>query len=349
MFTIIPPNTRTSFKTHHQEEKGDEETWKQSLINIVSRTNLASVWDTGDCPQHWITDCDQVAKWLDQDNDDSRSRLLTWMLHLSPTVLSECGIVKIQLLQTTLNQITNLTLNVCIYSTSHELISLLAEALSQNTTITHLTYNDSTEIEWACLVCEPIASNLTSLTLAFEGPLWSPENSTKLTSTLQQMHKLTALRWLCTIPDSEDNVVNVLVPALNENASLPSLHRLDLSGNQLGDAAILKLVTGLKNQATLAILNLAGNGIKESTTFKEIANLLNKEKLTHLYLDGNIPDTSSIGYIASALKTDKKLAVLSLTRIEMDEEGANKLEEVVQVNSTLTHLLVHRNQNIVVS
>lgn len=325
--------------------KKDEQLWEKSLIEIAGKAATASIWDSYNCPQNWTVASNEVVQWLEQGNDDSRSKLITWILHLSARALDEWKIDKTQLLNAMLNKTTHLTLDTIVYSTPHEVISELADALGQNTTVTQLTYKDSTEIGWACLLCESTASNLTSLVLDLAAPLWSPELSERLTNALQQMPSLTALKWICGKLDSKNDFAEMIAPVLAKNTTL--IH-LDLSGNQLGDTSVLRIVNSLRKHPSLAKLNLAGNGINESATVKQIADLLNKGRLTHLYLDGNKAVSVGISHITSALKTDKTLAVLSLTRTTINEEGTNRLKnelkEELQGNSTITKLFIDRRE-----
>ena len=123
-----------------------------------------------------------------------------------------------------------------------------------------------------------------------------------------------------------------------------SLKVLELEENGITDAGVLSLAETI-NESRLERLNLNGNQIGDaaSSLFK---NLASNETMTTLELHSNNISDKGATELASALLDNETLLAVDLGENEVTNRGANDLLKVLRVNDTLEELELAGNSSV---
>ena len=129
--------------------------------------------------------------------------------------------------------------------------------------------------------------------------------------------------------------------------------RVYLDNCSLGDAGTKSLMCSISrhidSHSTInrcLEMNLRRNGIHEEGA-SHIADLLNRNSIVStLWLDGNPIGANGLETLFNALKQNKTLKELSVTRCEMTDTGVSSLASALDTNNTLKLLYIDRNDEI---
>ena len=126
-----------------------------------------------------------------------------------------------------------------------------------------------------------------------------------------------------------------LSQALSVNTTLT---HLDLTSNNIGDSGAAFLSQALSVNTTLTHLKLCRSKIGDSGAASLSQALSVNTTLTHLKLCHNVIDVSGYASLSKALSVNISLNVLDLYGNEIFDSGAAFLSQVLSVNTTLTRL-----------
>ena len=126
-----------------------------------------------------------------------------------------------------------------------------------------------------------------------------------------------------------------LSQALSVNTTLT---HLDLTFNKIGDSGAAFLSQALSVNTTLTHLKLCRSKIGDSGAASLSQALSVNTTLTHLKLCHNVIDVSGYASLSKALSVNISLNVLDLYGNEIFDSGAAFLSQVLSVNTTLTRL-----------
>ena len=168
-----------------------------------------------------------------------------------------------------------------------------------------------------------------------------------IATALQTNSSLTKLSLLNMhdVQYTEKNI-SALIEMLQVNKSL---QYLDLSGNSFIDSGSHCVFEGLQHNNTLVNLNLRNTGITaaDPDTARSLTKMLQVNKsLTHLDLSENQICDSGAHYVFEGLQSNTTLVNLNLSNTGItaaDPDTARSLTKMLQVNKSLTHLDLSRN------
>ncbi|XP_066019693.1 NLR family CARD domain-containing protein 3-like [Pocillopora verrucosa] len=244
----------------------------------------------------------------------------------------------------------------------------LSQALSVNTTLTHLNLdNNKIYDSGAADLSQALSVNTTLTYLNLTNTEIGASGAAYLSQALSVNSSLTDLNlWLNNIGASgadslshalsvnssltnlnlggnkiEDSGAASLSRALSVNAKLT---HVDLGFNWIGasGAASLSLVFSVKS--SLTYLNLTNNKIGPSGAASLSAALSVNQSLTNLNLGGNKIDDSGAAFLSHALSVNQSLTNLNLCGNKIGDSGAASLSQALSVNTKLTDLNLDWNQ-----
>ena len=219
-------------------------------------------------------------------------------------------------------------------------IALLYQALSVNTTLTHLNLSNN----------KIGASGARSLSVALSG------YTTKLTHLNLSNNKIDASGAKSL---SEALSVNTALTHLNLDGNLlrdhgaarlsvalsfnTTLTHLNLHGNSIGDFGAAHLFQALSRNTTLTDLNLGSNEIGDSDADSLFQALLDNTTLTHLNLSNNKIDDSRAAFLFEVVSENTTLTDLNLSSNEIGVFDTSFFFRALSSNTTLTHLNLSGN------
>ncbi len=120
---------------------------------------------------------------------------------------------------------------------------------------------------------------------------------------------------------------------------------LDLSGNELDEAAGVALAKALEKNNTLTTLDLSGNELDEAAGVALAKELEKNNTLTTLDLWNNELDEAAGVALAKALEKNNTLTTLDLSDNRLGEAGGVALAKALEKNNTLTKLDLMNNRH----
>ena len=137
-----------------------------------------------------------------------------------------------------------------------------------------------------------------------------------------------------------DSGAGSLSDVIRVNAALTNL---DLSGNNIGTSGAASLSNAIKVNTVLTSLNLRGNKLGNSGAASLSDAIKVNTTLTNLNLCGNKIGASGAGFLSDAVKVNTVLTHLGLCGNKIGASGAGFLSDAVKVNTALTNLDLRRN------
>ncbi|XP_065903931.1 ribonuclease inhibitor-like [Dysidea avara] len=145
--------------------------------------------------------------------------------------------------------------------------------------------------------------------------------------------------WLTNINATEE-AADDIAAVLSHNTNLTELN---LNGNNLQSAGVIKIAQSLQNVNTLKGLGLGNINATEEAADDIAAVLSHNTNLTVFHLNGNNLQSAGVIKIAQSLQNVNTLQELWLANINATEEAADDIAAVLSHNTNLTVLDLHGN------
>ncbi|KAH3760195.1 leucinerich repeat kinase [Pelomyxa schiedti] len=174
-------------------------------------------------------------------------------------------------------------------------------------------------------------------TLCLSGTSLDNESMEALVQGLKIYNKIAAL-------DLSGNCFTNVMAICDAISSLPTLHGLDLSNNNINDTGLSAIAEVLKRNNSLKILHVAGNEFTKPSVEVLADAMAHNVSITALNLAFNKMDSEAAQAVATLISVNKTVQVLDISRNFFGDTGIVKISDALKYNTSLKTLELSYNQ-----